>query len=198
VRLALPDPLVPPAPRALKASKDRSAPRGPSASRGHLALPDRPDRSDRRARRGKPVAKAQSALQANADHQGRKAPLAHPAPPDQLARRVTPVRHQQFAWSPVRIAFAAETTKSLPVLFAQVVRSTERSARRLARQQPVYVYVGDLGQRLATAALVIALAHVWCGRQLVRDLWPLAFDHGSRLLRDLDALDIEHVFYEGA
>jgi hypothetical protein len=26
---------------------------------------------------------------------------------------------------------------------------------------------------------MIALAHVWCGRQLVRELWPLAFDHGS-------------------
>jgi hypothetical protein len=45
----------------------------------------------------KRVARAQSAPRANADHQGRKAPLAHPAPPDQLARRVTPAQHQQFA-----------------------------------------------------------------------------------------------------
>jgi hypothetical protein len=61
------------------------------------------------------------------------------------------------------------------------------------------VYVGDLGHRVARAALLIALAHVWCERQLVRQLWPLAFDHGSRFIRDmLDALDIEHVFYEGA
>jgi hypothetical protein len=62
---------------------------------------------------------------------------------------------------------AAETTKSWPVLFAQAVRSTERSARRLERPQPVYVYVGDLGQRVTTAVVVIALAHVWCGRQLL-------------------------------
>jgi hypothetical protein len=46
---------------------------------------------------------------------------------------------------------------------------------------------------------LIALAHVWCGRQLVRELWPLAFDHGLHFIRDmLDAFDIEHVFYEGA
>jgi hypothetical protein len=112
VRLALPDLLVPPALRAFKASKDRSAPRGPSASRDRLALPDRPDRSDRRARRGKPVAKVQSALRANADSRGRRALPGHLARPDRQARRVTPAQHQQFAWLPVRIAFAAETTKS--------------------------------------------------------------------------------------
>jgi hypothetical protein len=167
VRLALPGRLVPPAPRAFKASKDRSVRRGPSASKGPLVLPDRPDRSDRRARRGKPVAKAQSAPRANADHPGHRAPPGHLAQSDRRARRVTPARHQQFAWSPVRIAFAAETTKSWPVLFAQAVRSTEQSARRLGHPQPVYVYVGDLGQRVTTAALVIALAHVWCGRQLL-------------------------------
>jgi hypothetical protein len=128
VRLALPDRLVPPGPRASKASKDRSAPRGPSASRDQPVLPDRPDRSDRRARREKPVAKVQSAPPANAEHPVRRAPPGHLAQPDRRARRVTPARHQQFAWSPVRIAFAAETTKSWPVLFAQAVRSTEQSA----------------------------------------------------------------------
>jgi hypothetical protein len=90
------------------------------------------------------VAKAQSDPPASEDHQGRKAPLAHPAPPDQLARRVTPARHRQFASSLVRVAFAAETTKSWLVLFARAVRPTERSARPLARQQLVYAYVGDL------------------------------------------------------
>src|SRR5262249_10290422 len=63
----------------------------------------------------------------------------------------TPARHRQFASSPVRIAFAAATTKSWLVLFARAVRPTERSARRPARQQPVYVYVGDLGHRVATS-----------------------------------------------
>jgi hypothetical protein len=81
----------------------------------------------------------------NADRQDRKAPLAHPAPPDQRVRRVTPVRQQQFASLLVRIASAVERTKSWPVLFARAVRPTERSARPLARQQLVYVYVGDLG-----------------------------------------------------
>jgi len=57
VRLALPGQLVPPALRAHKVSKDRSV---------------------RKARRGKPVAKAQSGLQANGDHQARRGPLAHP------------------------------------------------------------------------------------------------------------------------
>jgi len=146
-------PPVRPAPRALKASKDPSVLRAQSESRGRLALRARQDQSARRGRREKRVAKAPSDPPASADHLGRKAPLAHPASPDQLARRVTPVRHQQFASSPVRIAFAAETTKSWPVLFAQVVRSTERSARRLERPQPVYVYVGELGQCVATAAL---------------------------------------------
>jgi len=145
VKLALPARLVQPAPRAHKANKDPSVPRAPSASVGRLALPDRPDRSDRRARRGKPVAKAQSDPAANVDRRDRR------APPDRLARRVTPARHRQFASSPVRIAFAAATTKSWLVLFARAVRPTERSARRPARQQPVYVYVGDLGHRVATS-----------------------------------------------
>jgi hypothetical protein len=74
VRLALPDLLVPPAPRAFKASKDRSVPRGPSASKGRLVLPGRPDRLDRRARREKPVAKAQSAPPANAGPPGPAGP----------------------------------------------------------------------------------------------------------------------------
>ena len=143
MRLALPDQPVRPAPRALKASKDPSVPRAQSVSRGRLALRDRQDQLARRGRREKRVAKAQSDPPASADHQGHKAPLVHPAPPDQLARRVTPARHRQFASSRVRIAFAAETTKSWLVLFARAVRPTERSARPLARQQLVYAYVGD-------------------------------------------------------
>jgi hypothetical protein len=154
VGLALLARLVRPAPKALKASKDPSVPRGPSASRDQLVLPDRPDRSDRRVRRGKPVAKAQSGPPANVDHPGRRAPLAHLAQPDQRARRVSPARHQQFAWSPVWIALAAETTKSWLVLFVRAVRQRERSARRLERPQPVYVFVGELGQRAATATLL--------------------------------------------
>jgi hypothetical protein len=111
VRLALPDQSVRPAPRAFKASKDPSVPRDQSVSRGRLALRDRQDQSARRGRREKRVAKAQSDPPASADHQGHKAPLAHPVPLDQLARRVIPARHRQFAWSPVWTAFAAETTK---------------------------------------------------------------------------------------
>jgi hypothetical protein len=145
VGLALPAQLVRPAPRALKASKDLSVLRAQSESRGRLALWDRRDQSARRGRREKRVAKAQLAPPASADHPGRKAPLAHPAPRDRLARRVIPARHRQFASSRVRIAFAAETTKSWLVLFARAVRPTERSARPLARQQPVYVYVDNLG-----------------------------------------------------
>src|SRR5262249_2591261 len=35
-------------------------------------------------------------------------------------------------------------------------------------------------------------------RQLVCQFWPLAFDHGSHLVRDVvDVLDIEHVFVKG-
>ena len=152
VKLALPALLVQPAPRAHKASKDPSVPRAPSASAGRLALPDRPDRSDRRVRRVrrvKPVAKAQLDPAANVDRQDRRAPLAQP---DRRARRVTRARHRQFASSPVRIAFAAETTKSWLVLFARAVRPTERSARRPARHQPVYVHVDDLGHRVATSS----------------------------------------------
>ena len=78
MRLALPGQLVPPALRAHKVSKDRSVRKAPSGSGGPLGLRDRLDRSDRRARRGKPVAKAQSGLQANGDHQARRGPLAHP------------------------------------------------------------------------------------------------------------------------
>jgi hypothetical protein len=144
VGLALPAQLVRPAPRALKASKDPSVPRAQSESKERLALRDRLDQSDRRVRRGELVAKVRSGPPANADRQDRRALLVHPAPRDQRARRVTPARHRQFASSPVRIAFAAETMKSWLVLFARVVRPTERSARPLARQQPAYVYVGDL------------------------------------------------------
>ena len=75
---------------------------------------------------------------------GPAGPLGQPAQPDQRARRVTPARHRQFGLSPVRMAFAAETTKSWLVLFARAARPTERSARLPAPQQPGYVYVGDL------------------------------------------------------
>jgi hypothetical protein len=152
VGLAHPAQLVRPAPRALKASKDPSVLRAQSESRGRLALRDRQDQLARRGRREKRVAKAQSDPPASADNQGRKGPLAHPARPDRQVRRVTPAHHQQFASSLVRMAFAAETTKSLLVLFARAVGPTERSARPLARQQPVYVYVGDRGHRVATSA----------------------------------------------
>ena len=141
VRLAL---------RAHKANKDPSVPRAKSGSRGRLAPWDRQDQSARRGRREKRVAKAQSDPPASADRQGRKAPLAQLDPPDQPARRVTPARHRQFASSPVPIASAAEMTKSWLALFARAVRPTERSARRLGRPQPVYVYVGDLGHRVAS------------------------------------------------
>jgi hypothetical protein len=141
VKLALPAQLVQLGPRARKASKDPWVPRVPSGSAGRLVLPDRPDRSDRRARKGKPVAKAQSDPAANADRQGRRASLAQPAP------------HRQFASSPVRIASVAETTKSLQGLFARAVRRTERGARPLARQQPVYAYAGDLGHSVATSSV---------------------------------------------
>jgi hypothetical protein len=99
---------------------------------------------DRRVRRGRPVAKAQLDPPANADHQGLRARLAHPVPPDQRGRRVTPALHRQFAWSLERIAFTAETMKSWLALFARAARPTEPSARRLPRQQPGYVYVADL------------------------------------------------------
>src|SRR5262249_50074957 len=159
------------------------------------ALRDRQDQSARRGRREKRVAKAQSDRPASADHQVRKAPLAHSAPPDQLARRVTPAWHRQIAESLGRIAFAAETTRSWLVLFARAVRPTERSARPLAWQQLVYVYVGDLGHRVATTShiqqvlgwlgggLVVAATGRWAGfvyfsweisrRQTVVDChWP--------------------------
>jgi hypothetical protein len=127
----------------LKASKDLLVPRAQLESRGRLAPRDLKDQSARRGRREKRVAKAQSDPLASADHQGRKGPLAHPGPPDQLARRVTPARHRQFASSRGPIALAAETTKSWPVSFVQAARPTERSARPLERQQLVYACVGE-------------------------------------------------------
>ena len=48
------------------------------------------------------------------------------------------------------IAFAAATTKSWLVLFAQAARPTERSARLPAPQQRGYVYVGDLCSNMRT------------------------------------------------
>ena len=138
--------MVRPAPRALKASKDPSVLRAQLESRGRLALRDRQDRSARRARREERVAKAQSDPPASADHQGRKVPRVHPAPPDQLARRATRARPRQFASSRVRIALAAETTKSWPVSCAQAARAMERSARPLERQQLVYAHVVDLSR----------------------------------------------------
>jgi hypothetical protein len=95
-------------------------------------------------RRAKPVAKAQSAPPAIADRPAHRAPLARPALQDRQARRATPGRLRQFAWSPVPTAFAAEMTRSWLVSFARAARPRERNARRLARQQPVYVYGGDL------------------------------------------------------
>jgi hypothetical protein len=153
VRLALLAPLVRPAPRALKANKGPLVLKAPSASREQLVLPDRLDQSGRRDRRGKLVAKAQSDPPANADHQDRRAPQVHPAPPGQRAQRETPARQRQFASSLVLITFAAETTKSWLVLFARAVRPTERSARRLARQQPVCVCAGDLCRRVGNSSL---------------------------------------------
>src|SRR5262249_8645350 len=94
----------------------------------------------------KPAVKAQSDRAANADRPDRRAPLARPA------RRVTPARRRPFAWSLVRIAFAAETTKSWLGLFVRGVRPTERSGGRPARQRPGYVYGGDLGHRVATSS----------------------------------------------
>jgi hypothetical protein len=92
------------------------------------------------------VAKAQSDPPASADHQGRKVPRAHPAPPDQPARRATRARPRQFASSRVRIPLGAETTKSWPVSCAQAAPATERSARPLERQQLVYAHVVDLSR----------------------------------------------------
>ena len=136
--------MVRPVPRAPKVNRDPSVPRARSASAGRLALPDRLDQSDHRVRRGRPAARAQSDPLANADRPGRRAPLARPAWQDRQARRATPARLRQFAWSPVPIAFAAETTKSWLVSFARAARATEQNARRLAQQQRVYVYGGDM------------------------------------------------------
>ena len=136
--------LVQPVPRAHKASKDPWVPRALSGSGDQLVLRDRPARSDRKVRRAKPVAKAQSAPPAIADRPARRAPLARLARQDRQARRATPGRLRQFAWSLVPTVFAAETTKCSLVSFARAARSTEQNARRLAQQQRVYVYGGDL------------------------------------------------------
>jgi hypothetical protein len=124
-------------------------------SRDRLALRDHKDQSARRGRREMRVAKVQSAPPVSADHQARKAPLAHPGPPDQLARRVTPAPRREFASSRGRIALAAETTKSWPASFVQAARPTEQSARPLERQQLVYAYVGERAIRSAYLAFVI-------------------------------------------
>jgi hypothetical protein len=137
-------PVGPASPQGAQGQQGPVGPRAQSESRGQLALRDHKDQSARRGRREMLVAKAQSDPPASADHQGCKVPRAHPAPPDQLARRATPARHRQFASSRVRIALAAETTKSSPVSCAQAARATERSARPLERQQLVYAYVVDL------------------------------------------------------
>jgi hypothetical protein len=147
--------LVRAAPRVLKVSKDLLVPRAQSESKGRVALRDHKDQWARRGRREKRVAKVQSDPLASADHQGRKAPLAHPAPPDLLARRVIPARHRQFASSRGRIALAAETTKSWLVSFVQAARPTERSARPLERQQLVYAYVGERAIRCAFLGFII-------------------------------------------
>jgi hypothetical protein len=114
------------------------------------------------------VAKAPLDPPANGDHQGLRARLAHPVPPDQRVRRVTPAMHRQFASSLERIAFAAETTKSSLALFVRAARPTERSARRLARQQPLYVYAGDLGHQVATHHPRPALCATW---RTATDAW---------------------------
>jgi hypothetical protein len=142
--VALPGRLVLPARRARKASKDPSVLRAPLGNKGRPALRDRPDRSGLRGRRVQPVAKAQLDLPANADHQGLRAPLVHPVPPDHQALKVIPALHRQFASSLERIVFAAETTRYWWVSFAQAAPPTERSARPLERQQRVYAYVDDL------------------------------------------------------
>src|SRR5262249_55405053 len=54
--------------------------------------------------------------------------------------------------------------KSWLVLFARAVRPTERSARRPARHQPVYVYVDDLGHRVATSSTFSKSTMRWGNR----------------------------------
>ena len=92
--------------------------------------PDPPDPRDLRDPLG---------LRDSLDPRDLRDPLGQPARPDRRARRVTPARHRQFGSSPVRIAFAAETTKSWLVLFGLP-----------APQQPGYVYVGDLCSNMRT------------------------------------------------
>ncbi len=122
-------------PLGLRASLDRPDPRD---LRDPLGLRDLLDLLEPRGLRD-PLG-----LRASLDRPDPRDPLGQPAQPDQRARRVTPARHRQFGLSPVRMAFAAETTKSWLVLFARAARPTERSARLPAPQQPGYVYVGDL------------------------------------------------------
>jgi hypothetical protein len=172
-----------PAPRAIKASKGPSVPRAQSESRARLVLRDHQGQSARKARREKRVGKVRSAPPASADHQGLKAPLGRPAQPDQLARRVSPVQHRQFASSPVPIALAAETTKSWPVSSARAVRPTERSARPLERQPPVYAHVGDLIGSLAPGARQLRRKQIW-QRQRLAAHERVRAGQAQRLARD--------------
>jgi hypothetical protein len=139
-----PGPVGPAGPQGNQGQQGPVGPQGPVGEQGPAGPLGPPGPVGPQGPQGERVGKAQSGPPASVGHQGRKAPLAHRAPPDQLARRVSPARHRQFAWSRVRIALAAETTKSWPVSFAQAARPTERSARSLERQQLLYVYVGDL------------------------------------------------------
>ena len=111
-------------PLGLRASVDRPDPRD---LRDPLGLRDLLDRLEPRGLRD-PVG-----LRASLDRPDPRDPLGQPAQPDQRARRVTPARHRQFGSSPVRIAFAAETTKSWLVLFARAARPPERCRRRSNR-----------------------------------------------------------------
>jgi hypothetical protein len=126
--------------RARKVRKDPSGHKAPSASAGQPALPDRQDRWDRRVRLAD---KAQLDPAASAARQERRDPLVQQG---RRAQQVIPARRQQFALSPARTPFAVRTTRCWPVWFVRWARPRERNARRLARQQPVYVYGGDLGR----------------------------------------------------
>jgi len=91
---------------------------------------------------------------------GRRVPQGHPAPPDLLARRVTPGPAPL-----VRIAFAAETTKFWLVLFARTVRPTELSGHDAASVDLVHVdFVSPAGRRLrvqgkAASKMVLPTLH---------------------------------------
>jgi hypothetical protein len=65
---------------------------------------------------------------------------------------------------------SSETTKSWLAFFARAVPPTERSARPLARQQPVYVYVVDLRHRVARGGFEI---HPVKERCLTGELKPI-------------------------